>query len=480
MKATNQLTIKNSINKGNISAGGALGGILGNDDNVCASFTMTNCINIGNVTTPSGVKSYSLGGVLGMNVNVATLTNCANYGAVDNRGTDADYAKASAIVGLNWANLTLNNCINYGSVYSSVFAAGMLAEVSATVTLNNCINYGTITSGHTVGGFLGQLKSGANADFNTCLNAGTVGNHGNNEGVGGFIGRLIGTNSTVTIDDSVNVGVIKGGSKCNKQGTYGDTFGQFIGMYQLNHAANGHDDITIGGFFDWSGDGMIKPALTNCYVYGVSEVADNAVSLHGWVTKDDEGTLIEVADRTMPSLAVTEAPGACGVNVEFTGTAIEYADGADVTLNNLKLFPVTFKENAGGTALEVDTAPALKGYQQTADKKTIRFAATLNDLASVTSAGFTYTVKVNGATVIDNVSKNVNQVLYSVNQTNEGVTSKVLAANNGGQYFYTLTFVNVPTNATVEFTVQATVNGEAVGEAVTLTFVNGVYQAPQA
>ena len=451
-----------------------MGGFVAHNS-IATTFYMEDCINTGTING----KGNSSGGLTGYTEGAATVTlvDCANYGTVlagsHNGGLMGCTKPAS-----------LTRCFNYGRVEGPQWSGGLIGKnQNAKTTINNYANYGEVIGVHAVAGLVAEV--GYALEINNSLNAGDV-HQGTSagEGIGGFIGRIADNKQAISVSNSANLGVVTGSTKNGAWGAFGDTFGQFMGCYTISSGSFGYGgDKTIQGFFDWSADGVVKPTFTNCYAYGDAVVADGAKSLTGFVGNDAEGTSLGSGKGIASTIDVEDAPnnGLYGINVEATLSNCQTLDAAATaatTLNNLKLFPVTFKADNG--AVVVDEAPALKGYQQTADKKTIRFAATLNDLASVTSAGFTYTVKVNGATVIDNVSKNVNQVLYSGNETNAGVTSKVLAANNGGQYFYTLTFVNVPTNATVVFTVQATVNGVAQGEAVTLTFVNGEYQAPQA
>ena len=452
-----------------------------------------NVINTGNLTTS---KQYIGGFVFNAsNAHGLTIENCANYGNVT---TTAGNGHAGGFVAYSDADgvVTLTNAVNYGTITSGQYAGGIAAQLT-NATLSGCMNFGDVYGGHTAGGVIAQLAKAAT--LTNCLNAGAVSEKAGStaESTAGIIGRIATVTNAVTLNYCVNVGTVTGTTKATTSyGAFTQQFGQFVGRVTsgMGNDPFQADDTAVAGI-DWIDTGAISASLitlNNCYGFGVAQVGNTEIAESEYVLANftpKNGDVAAFYTYTPEADAETNDTKPTVPNNGAYGNNVKLADGSTYTmlsdaaanaeaLNALKLFPVTFTSD--GNAVVVDEAPALKGYQQTADKKTIRFAAVLNDLTDVETAGFTYTVRVNGVTKIDNVSKNVNQVLYSVNQTNEGVTSKVLAANNGGQYFYTLTFVNVPLNATVEFTVQATLNGEAVGEAVTLTFVNGEYQAPQA
>ena len=119
----------------------------------------------------------------------------------------------------------------------------------------------------------------------------------------------------------------------------------------------------------------------------------------------------------------------------------------------------------------VDNAATLKGFQLSADKTAIRFAATL-DSADVESAGFVYSLSYNGKVLVTDAKVTATNLLYAV-KANGGLKTE-LAAVNGGKLFNTITFENIPATGTLEITVQATVDGVATGAKTTVSITEGV------
>lgn len=436
-------------NEQTVTEGFEVGGIGGQLRN--ANLTIDGCLNTGTITghqAPAGIlaDAYLYSGI--------TIKNTANYGAVNGA------TRAAGIVSVVYSAITLDHCVNYGAITSTQWSGGMVAENQAATTIKNSINYAPIKGVHGVGGFVGEVNGAAVTATNS-VNAGdiSVANTAS-EGVGGFVGRVKNAAYTVSFTKCVNLGKVTGSTKQNK--TYGyftQSFGQFIGRVNEN---------------TWLTNSYAQSVtftLTDCYGLGSTALGKDGLKAESVLTAKD-ATVTATDPATIPN------DGKWGINVKTVGgnapTMLTDATENAAALNALKkadnktpLFPVTFKADNG--AVVVDEAPAVKGLQKSNDGKSVRIAATLNSLEGVNNVGFTYTVRVNGATVIDNKTATTNRVLYSVNETVAGQTNKVLAANNGGQYFYTLTFVNVPTNATVEITVQATLNGEAVGAVQTIT-----------
>jgi hypothetical protein len=484
--------IKNNVNYGNISSVGNVeaGGIIGQ---ARSNVEITNCKNFGNVATrakwsykDADGKDQSItpadGGIIGTAYGGSTITvnNCINYGAIGN----TSLTHAGGIVGFTRnSNLTLNSCTNYGKILTKQYSGGMIAEIdkAATINLNQCQNYGEIAGVHAVSGFVAQTGNvTANITIKNSLNAGNV--HQSNaagEGLGGFFGRIGGTNPTLTLDGCVNTGTITGSTKASTTyGFFGDTFGQFIGLYTASAGAYNYagtdvaDKGIVGGFHDWSAEGAKKATLTNCRALGSAVLADGAKSLKGWITasRDAEGKVTQLAskDYHYDTNVVLTAPannGYYGVNVEVNASGNNAIMGPDHLMNS-PAFLLSAMNNGAfagqkfilgdttrGEQVVVNATPMLRGYQMSLDGSSIRFIASINT-STYTNVGFVYSINANGNAVATDVTASANTIWTALNVAGADETlSTVTAADLGAKYMTGLTFNNIPAVGVYEFTV---------------------------
>lgn len=136
------------------------------------------------------------------------------------RGTISSSRESTGALTGRMLSGTIEHCMNYANITVSNQSVGGLAGRVDVGVVVNCINYGTISGGNFTGGLVGQ------AQYSTALttdemNAGVVklciancanfGNVTGGEKVGGILG-LAAQNKTFRIENSYNVGTIKGGS----------------------------------------------------------------------------------------------------------------------------------------------------------------------------------------------------------------------------------------------------------------------------
>ncbi len=143
--------IKNSVNYGNMTAGGNVGGLVALLD--------------------ANWKSTPL-----------TLDHCANYGDITSTGN----AAGGLVSNLNQARATFNwtNCVNYGNITAAQYAGGILGISSSNqyssniVNLTNCATYGNITATTSdagfVFGYISQRSNGTDFTITNFVADGTV------------------------------------------------------------------------------------------------------------------------------------------------------------------------------------------------------------------------------------------------------------------------------------------------------------------
>lgn len=505
------------INMGSIKGTGNLGGIVGFCEGAALK-VFSNCKNYGDLTASDNVEAAGIvaqlrgsgdltgctnfgdinaakqnAGILGKGFTdsaIIDLYKCVNYGTVGNEST----THAGGLIALNGANLayTLDECVNYGKILTRQYSGGMVAENGgATFTVQNCINYGEIVGVHAVAGFFGQTGNSANAviTITESLNAGNVhelkkadGSVTPGEGLGGFFGRIAGTLPIITITDSANTGTVTGSTKVsNVYGSFGDTFGQFIGLYTVSAKAYNYvENDLVGGFHNWNAETAVKPVLNNCYAYGAAVPGTGAKSLTGWITKDaSTGQAFGMTSSYIAStIAVTEAPnnGIYGINVQIdeTSTVSTLPTNSDEAIATMKdVLGIDMIAGAKGENPLIVATPAIRGYQQSLDGENVRLLAAINS-ASFEAVGFIYSVSINGFDVVSNVSANCTYILENVNVADgEGNVSKISAASLFAKYLSAITFNGIPAEGTVVITVAPTADA-FVGTAYEITIVNAV------
>lgn len=229
------LTLENCENKGDVSGGTYIGGIVAQ-----TSLPVKNCVNNGAV---SGAKY--VGGIVGVNGTSATyaegytlLSECTNNGTVtvsdisgggiagysyspilscENAGKvlgTADATRIGGIVGYCRSNVTSCNNLTSAKVTGLQGIGGIIGyfnQASATVT--ECNNYAPVTvlaateEAYHIGGIVGML--GSTNTVLHCQNDGAVTGGGGTHaaGTGGIVGSL---HSGSVIESCINRGTITG------------------------------------------------------------------------------------------------------------------------------------------------------------------------------------------------------------------------------------------------------------------------------
>lgn len=158
----------------NIYTGGIVGYVVSSKSGKKVSFTIKNCANTGDVSTPEDAPSSTanVGGILGTfyvpsTVVAITIENCYNTGAVSALAvSDSKNAVAAAggLIGsavMGSSNITVKNCYNTGAVSAlavpesgeyeaaGVVAGGLIGSAamgSSGITVKNCYNTGAVTA----------------------------------------------------------------------------------------------------------------------------------------------------------------------------------------------------------------------------------------------------------------------------------------------------------------------------------------------
>ena len=140
-----------------------IGGITGYADDA----TVKECVNRGNI---SG-KGYS-GGIIGDAFQNINIYNCCNYGEID--GSSGSYI--GGIVGIMYSNgCNVYNSCNYGTVKASMYVGGIAGSVRYTsLIISNCFNVGTISASSSKGALTSSNCNIVNSYYlSTCGAAGS-------------------------------------------------------------------------------------------------------------------------------------------------------------------------------------------------------------------------------------------------------------------------------------------------------------------
>ncbi len=239
-------TIKNSINKANVTGGHQTGGIIAANQGI--KLTIENCKNYGTITNEAG---YAIAGIVGEDTSSATKTiikNSTNYGEIKGTNTTDVTKSLGGLVGIILKELEIDNSNNEGKITidsnSSFYVGGLVGRVEGVVNINNSHNKNTITS----------------------INQSSTNDKSKN--VGGLIGAASSTQtSIITNSSNEKEGVISGGvraggltgefaagliiNKCynlanistDTTGTYGTYIGGLV-AYNSGYGPS-HEDIVI-------------------------------------------------------------------------------------------------------------------------------------------------------------------------------------------------------------------------------------------
>ena len=285
-------TVTGCVNYGDVSGSQYVAGIVAY--NVA---TLSDCVNYGNITqtgsqTAGGISGYSkgaisncdnYGNVTGVNTQVggivgnaaAAVSNCNNYGDVKTTG---NYNNVGGIAGQASAKIT--NCVNHGNVRGYNCVGGIVGNT--TVAISDCVNHGNVNGGQWIGGIAGVAK----VNMSNCTNNGNV--TGTADFVGGIVGASGNTdNSTLvtrTISGCVNNGAVKGVGYVGGidgrpyKGTV--TYDSCINNGTVTATNTGAERGSAGGITGRSD--TVKATLINCQSKGeiIAKSAGAYVGLH--------------------------------------------------------------------------------------------------------------------------------------------------------------------------------------------------------
>ena len=159
-------TIENCYMQGSVNINYSfVGGIVGENFG-----TLKNCHNDSEITAQSFV-----GGLIAVNHNNTTITDCYNTGAINSTFTSEGCA--GGLIGLS-NDTTMTGCYNTGAVTAkSKHTGGLIGEIenSNGTTISNCYNTGAVTADVNVGGLIGKIDEYSyNTKISNCYNVGTI------------------------------------------------------------------------------------------------------------------------------------------------------------------------------------------------------------------------------------------------------------------------------------------------------------------
>ena len=257
------LIIKNVTNNGNLSLrAGASGGVIGKID-TSANVSIDNVVNNGNIL--SGTASMH-GGIVGsLYCTNASITNSHNIGNWSNAAVDS----SGGIVGYADCKITFNNVYNSGNIIDETYEVFEGAYTGGSSHLD-------------IGGIIGYNDDVTNItnSYNTGKIVGLFGY------LGGIAGRIQPDNAG-TIEDSYNLGDLKG---------YGYT-GGIVGAYNgtLNKVYNkGNIHVfggpRAGGLSGWGGSSWRGINIYNSYNEGDILISSRS-GQHGGLCANDCGEI---------------------------------------------------------------------------------------------------------------------------------------------------------------------------------------------
>ena len=211
-------TIKNCVNKADITAGNHAGGICASPNytkDANTKIEITSCKNYGNVT-----GAWQIGGVVGE--TTAYVTDCHNYGNVTGSGNSI-----GGVAGELRNSGILENCSNEGTItgtYASGFGIGGVVgwirtigggdnpstdyPYSRVLTVKGCTNKGNVIAAnyHGVGGIIGEWYRGGEISGNS----NTAEKIQGGSGVAGICGcfEYTGGSNIATTDKNVNANLV--------------------------------------------------------------------------------------------------------------------------------------------------------------------------------------------------------------------------------------------------------------------------------
>ncbi len=209
------VTFENIYNKASITGANAAGALLAATDTTTV-VTAVNCRNDADITGANQV-----GGLFAyIKNNVATITNCSNYGKIDSTGNYAGgiisrFGSDSATAEVD--NITITGCVNNGEVHSTKSqTGGMLAYLVGGATIIDCVNYGKIVNDDNMaGGIFGTTKNTTEKicalNIDGCINYGEVYAPYVAAGIAARLGRALqATGLNYSLKNCINYGTVYG------------------------------------------------------------------------------------------------------------------------------------------------------------------------------------------------------------------------------------------------------------------------------
>ena len=144
------------VNSGKITGKYKIGGVIG----WAVDSKISDCVNRSEI---SG-NDYFIGGIVGHSEKISSISNCTNYGNVENSSSNS---YCGGIVGRasnsDYNPYSISDCANYGNIKGYNYVGGIVGNIESSngsyyYTISNCANYGKVTGYDYVGGIAGELK----------------------------------------------------------------------------------------------------------------------------------------------------------------------------------------------------------------------------------------------------------------------------------------------------------------------------------
>ncbi len=406
------------------------------------TYSFNNChvyVSVADATQGYGNQT---GGFIGrLNNGSASFNECSVNGTIVANNS------AAGFIGKCQGAVSFTDCVNNADVHdlsaSSGISAGYIADCNASgvvIKIENCVNNGDIGSatGNKAGGFVGDGRGSgtANVTIKNALNTGTV-MSADGKNAAGIVFKV----ATATLENCINIGAL-----------VGNVWG---------------GGSTVGGI---ATGGTDKLNMTNCYsfgpIYKITEYGTDAEKIWGYAPIAASGGAKIGTMSGNKYIAFTPAEGTSGAAVEKLDTsATTVATLAEaIELLEATSFGATMNFVTNGDAIVVEKV-ALEGIQMNKDKDAIRLLAAINSLDYAT-AGFEYSIKINGKEEPFAGTKAVTKAYGSVLASTEEGYETITADDLGGNYIVALVIKNVQAGDVITITLVA---GETRSNTVTIT-----------
>ncbi len=217
--------IINCTNKGNITNGYTVGGIVGL---TAKSIVIENCINYGNIANNKGLY---VGGIVGHDNTTSSETiinNSHNEGVISSSFENERNVYLGGLIGKIIGAVNIDKSYNSGKVMidtnltafstqHETTLGGIIGNIEGQGVIKNTYNKGDIEKTRTAGGIIGKVLTTTSLIIDACYNSGTINaNFALNERyAGGLIGTAgimekISDNAKIIILNSYNRGDIDG------------------------------------------------------------------------------------------------------------------------------------------------------------------------------------------------------------------------------------------------------------------------------